>query len=349
LKNRRGFNYILLVKRIRFVLFFLAAGLLTAQPRLEVLSVKRIWDQPPHAAFGDIIRFQDRWFCVFREGKGHVARLGEEDNGKLRVITSVDGESWESAALITEQGIDLRDPHLSITAPGELMIVAGGSEYPGGVFRGRQPRVVFSTDGRRWSEPKRVLDRGHWLWRVTWHDGVAWGVSKVDPDSNNPSALGRALLVRSRDGVQWDSAAELDVPGGNESTIRFVSGGRMVILMRTQTPQDRMAFVGWSDAPYTEWRWTKQSVFVGGPNFVVLPDGAMIAGGRWLGAPNADGARMGLGPLTLDRYEPRLTLPSGGDTSYPGFVFHDDVLWVMYYSSHEHNTAIYLARLKVRR
>jgi hypothetical protein len=48
------------------------------------------------------------------------------------------------------------------------------------------------------------------------------------------------------------------------------------------------------------------------------------------------------------RYEPALTLPSGGDTSYPGMLWHDGLLWLSYYASHEGKTAIYLARVKVR-
>ena len=40
-----------------------------------------------------------------------------------------------------------------------------------------------------------------------------------------------------------------------------------------------------------------------------------------------------------------LTLPSGGDTSYPGLVWHDGLLWVSYYSSHEGKTSIYLAKV----
>jgi hypothetical protein len=53
--------------------------------------------------------------------------------------------------------------------------------------------------------------------------------------------------------------------------------------------------------------------------------------------------------MTLDGgYEPVLTLPSGGDTSYAGMVWHGDLLWVSYYASHEGKTAIYLARVKVR-
>jgi hypothetical protein len=42
-----------------------------------------------------------------------------------------------------------------------------------------------------------------------------------------------------------------------------------------------------------------------------------------------------------------VTLPSGGDCSYAGLVWHEGQLWVSYYSSHEGKTAIYLARLKV--
>ena len=63
-----------------------------------------------------------------------------------------------------------------------------------------------------------------------------------------------------------------------------------------------------------------------------------------------DGApKTALGLLTLDgRYEPALTLPSGGDTSYPGMVWQDGLLWVSCYASHEGRTAIYLARVKVR-
>ena len=46
-----------------------------------------------------------------------------------------------------------------------------------------------------------------------------------------------------------------------------------------------------------------------------------------------------------DSYEPVLTLPSGGDTSYAGMVWHNDLLWVSYYSSHEGKTSIYLAKI----
>ena len=93
------------------------------------------------------------------------------------MLVSTDGETWTSAAVIGEAGIDLRDPKLSITPDDRLMIVAGGSVYEGKRNLGRQPRVMFSPDGTAWSAPQRVLEEGDWLWRVTWHDGRAYGAS----------------------------------------------------------------------------------------------------------------------------------------------------------------------------
>ena len=81
---------------------------------------------------------------------------------------------------------------------------------------------------------------------------------------------------------------------------------------------------------------------IGGPNFICLPDGSLWAAGRRYGeVPTTVLARM-----TRHSYEPALILPSGGDCSYPGLVWYDDLLWISYYSSHEGKTSIYLAKVK---
>ena len=38
-----------------------------------------------------------------------------------------------------------------------------------------------------------------------------------------------------------------------------------------------------------------------------------------------------------------------GDQSCPGLLWHDGVLWVSYYASHEGKTSIYLANLKLEK
>lgn len=315
-----------------------AAMAMTAQPSPgtpATVDVVRVWDAGRHNAFTDLVRWCDRWYLTFREGDDHVG-----GDGRIRVLVSDDGRSWASAALIGEDGVDLRDPKLSITPDDRLMIVAGGSVYEGTRLLGCQPRVAFSPDGRTWSAPARVLSEGEWLWRVTWHDGVAWGVSynaSTEPDWT-------VTLVASRDGIAWRRHATLQVPGRpNEATLRVMPDGEMLVLIRREGG-DRVAWLGRSRAPYTTWHWGPTAHRIGGPNFIRLPDGRLWASGRGYGAQPTTV----VATLTPEgRYEPVITLPSGGDTSYPGLVWHDGMLWVSYYSSHEERTSIYLARLRL--
>lgn len=327
-------------------------SLQAAEP--ELVSVEKIWDAGSHNAFTDLVRWHDTWYCTFRESEAHVG-----GDGKLRVIESKDGKTWKSAALIAEEGIDLRDPKLSITPDDRLMIVAGGSLYKGTkVLQGRRPRVMFSKDGHEWSKPTPVLSEGDWLWRVTWHDGKAYGISYVAGPRKSAAAkaatpTGKAepspadwklKLYVSNDGVKYDLVTQLAVPGEpNESTVRFLPDGEMLALVRREAGS-KLAWIGHSRPPYTEWTWTETKHQVGGPNFIRLPNGALWAAGR----SYPGGAKTVVAKMTGDSYEPVLTLPSGGDTSYPGLVWHDGHLWMSYYSSHENKKSqIYLAKIKL--
>ena len=310
-----------------------ALSFTTSQPHL--LGVKKIWDEGPHNAFTDLIRFQPRWYCCFRESARHVG-----GDGKLRVITSADGESWKSEALVAEMGVDLRDPKLSIAPDGRLMMVSGGSIYDGTTFKGRQPRVTFSSDGSRWTTPRRILAEGDWLWRVTWHQGRGYGVSYLGwgEEARN------GHLYSTRDGTKWEHLAQLDVPGVSEVTLRVMPDGEMIALARREL-DTKNGWIGVSKPPYAKWTWRDIGHRLGGPNFIRLPNGELWAASRShvTSEPVTVLARM-----TRESYEPVLTLPSGGDNSYPGLVWHDDLLWVSYYSSHEGKTSIYLAKVQFR-
>ena len=86
----------------------------------EVIQVSKIWDKAPHNAFTDLLRWNGRFYCVFREGRGHVST-----DGKIRVLESKDTDVWETAALIALEGYDLRDAHVSVTPDGRLMLLGG--------------------------------------------------------------------------------------------------------------------------------------------------------------------------------------------------------------------------------
>jgi hypothetical protein len=136
------------------------------------------------------------------------------------------------------------------------------------------------------------------------------------------------------------------VPGRpNEATLRFLPNDTGVALVRREA-LDQEAWIGQSPPPYTNWTWRPAGMQVGGPNFLVLPGGSMIASGRQY-HPKPGTNKTFVGPMTLEAVKAELILPSGGDCSYPGLVWHDGLLWLSYYSTHEGKTAIYLAKVRL--
>ncbi len=299
-----------------------------------ISDVRRIWDRAKHSAFTDLIRFEGKWYCTFRESDSHATGA----DGVIRIISSVDGDKWDSAGVLQEDGIDLRDPKLSVTPDGRLMVLMGGSVYRERKLIARQCRVVFSKDGVNWGGPQKIFLPNHWLWRVTWHAEVGYGVA-YDITGRADWAL---KLFSTRDGVNYDMITKLEIPGSpNETTLRFTDDGKMIALVRRESGSHN-AWIGTSVAPYKEWKWNETGHAVGGPNFIILPDGEMWAAGR----SYPGGAKTVLAKMTESDYTPVVTFPSGGDTSYPGLVWHDGMLWMSYYSSHEGKTSIYLAKIK---
>ena len=296
-------------------------------PRL--VSVARIWDQAPHNAFTDLLRHDGQWWCCFREAEAHGII-----EGRLRIIVSDDGVNWTSAAEFHEPGVDLRDPKLSIMPDGRMMLITCGCV---GTEVHRSPRVTFSDDGRDWDDLIPLLAEDHWLWRVTWHGDVGYSVSKLGVGSNPR----RGFLYRTFDGVDWEWITEFILPDNewtvSETTLRIMPDQEMIALIR-------LNHIGSSYPPYTDWTFTKLDHGLGGPNFIRAPDGTLWASSRGRNKHNESATI--LARMTRDRYEPILELPSGGDNSYAGMVWHDDSLWMSYYSSHEQKTSIYFAQIR---
>lgn len=311
-----------------------------------VLSVERIWSKARHNAMTDLIRYKNVWFCTFREGEQHV--YGE--NGTIRLIASSDRKQWREAAFLKLDGVDLRDPKLSITPDGRLMLLVGGTVYRNQRYVTRQPRVAFSQDGYTWTDFTPVLSDHEWLWRVTWHEGVAYGASYSYSDPVILNEEWNIKLFASKDGISYDLLSDWNIDHyPSETTVRFLKDGRMVALVRRGGKIDPRACIGVSKAPYNEWEWTIADQYIGGPNFLILPDDTMWAAGRFLELTDSGiFEKTALAKMDLKNLEPILFLPSGGDNSYPGMVYEDGLLTMSYYSSHEGSrTSIYLAQIKL--
>jgi len=312
------------------VLSGVAMGAQEKEKTMELIEARKIWDKAPHNAFTDLVRFQDRWFCVFREGTAHVS-----PDGALRVITSVDGEKWESAALITSTNSDLRDAKITVTPDGQLML-CGAEALHDKSKHTHQSLAWFSKDGCSWSDKYEIGDPDFWLWRVTWHAGKAYGIGY---------GCGKDQSVRlysSRDGKKFDTLVDrlFDVGSPNESSLVFDGDTAYCLLRRDGKPNTGL--LGVAQPPYTNWEWKDIGTVIGGPHMLRLPDGRFVAAVRLYGRTS-----LGWVEPQSGRLSEFLKLPSGGDTSYAGLVLHHGLLWVSYYSSHEGKTAIYLAKVKM--
>jgi hypothetical protein len=308
-------------------------------PVATLVEVKQIWGKAPHSAFTDLIYWKDQFICAFREGRGHVSA-----DGKIRVLTSRDGQTWTSAAVIDLEGFDLRDAGLCATPHGRLMLVGGAAPRKNEELAPTGTFVAFSQDAAGWSEPTIIVPPGRWMWRATWHGDKAYGVSYAAPDGRPFTAL-----LTSDDGTKYRELVPQMCGDGypTEAVLRFDDAQTLYCLQRRDGDAPKnSALLGTSKPPYTEWQWHDLKIYFGGPNFIQIPDGRWIAAGRVL---HGDVHKTEVAWLDVEKKQltPILQLPSGGDTSYPGLVWHDDILWVSYYSSHEGKANVYFAKIQI--
>lgn len=307
----------------------------------QLCAVSKIWDKALHNALTDLAYYQEKFFCCFRESDQHV--FGQ--NGQIRILFSRNGILWKAHTLIVKEGVDLRDPKLSITPQGQLQLLVEEVVYKEKRCVSRHTGTAFLLNGKNWSPLRAICRPSDWLWRVTWHQNKAWGVS-YQPKPNR----WRVWLFTSGNGLDWEEVVEWNIPGKpNETTLRFMPDGTMVALVRRNIVSNGFAWIGRSRPPYKEWRWSETRHHIGGPNFLILPNGQMWGAGRLVERnPYGWFEKVALFQMTLDKIQPALLLPSGGiDCSYPGMVILDNCLWMSYYSSHEGRAAIYLAQVKI--
>lgn len=303
-------------------------------PKLHRLTC--IWDESPHNALTDLIFFKNHFVCCFRESDKHAG----SKNGKIRILISKDAQIWEPISLIEQTDIDLRDPTLSITPEGKLMLLMGGAQYEKDKCISFNPFVAFSDNGSSWNLSKIDMT-SEWIWRVTWHQGVGYAASYFLTDPSDAMQPWILKLFSTKDGKSYSLIRELDVSKHpSETTLRFASDGTMIALVRRRGN----ALFGVSPFPYLDWNWFSLKRRIGGPNFLILPGGEMWSCTRIL-KPRRRCPRTALSLMSAHALKPKLILPSGGDTSYPGMIYLGDRLYISYYSSHEGKAKIYLAEI----
>ena len=310
-----------------------------APVELELISVQQIWEEAPHNAFPDMVRFNNQWYLAFREADSHDV----SSDGNVQVIRSTDGVTWEPVVEFDRIGEDLRDARLTVLDDSRLMLNSAAA--PLDSVYSRQSLCWFSENGTDWSDAYEVGEEDWWLWSVAQHpDGDLYGVA-YGRLGENPTPTTTTRLYNSSDGMNYVTVVPTLTSEGstNEADIVFCQDGTAVTLVRGSSGR---CYVGTSNGDYTNWTFKTIYSKIGGPELIELPDGNILAASRL-----TDGiGRTSISWLDPDDgiMEELLTLPSGGDCGYPGMVWHNDRLWITYYSSHGDGKArIYFAEVAV--
>ncbi len=314
------------------VSFLLLAWLALAQPspKPQVIENRMVWARAPHNAYTDLARFRDRWFLVFREGS-QVAGA----DGALRVLTSSDGVAWSPMAELTVPEADVRAPAISVAPDDRLVLTAA-------IRRAGSPphtALWYSFDGREWHGPEPAGAAGEVFGRFAWYRGLGYAMA-YDPNAADTLRLYAAGTPNLNMSVHSTAIPVAGQPA--DSAVLFEQDGSALCLLNRE---GATALMGKSRSPFKGWTWKPLPQTIAGPSLVRLPDGRIVAAGRLVG----DTVRTSLFWVKPEENSVSefFALPSGGDTGSPALAFHDGVLWVSYYSSHEGRASIYLAKLRL--
>lgn len=322
-----------------------------ALPALRVEEVRCVYRDGAHNAFTDLCRFRDAFFLTFRScPDGHNI----SPRGRIRVLRSADGAEWIQVAEFGVPDRDCRDPHFLVFRD-RLFVYTGTWFCPPGYtafdINEHLGYGAWSEDGVSWHGPCLLEGTyGHYVWRAAAFGGRAYLCARRKRGFIRTAARGEggemteAAMLESEDGLVWRYRSCFTDAWGDETAFVFGPGGEITALGRRLG--NRNAVVCRSAPPYERWERRELDRYVGGPLLAWWGD-HLLAGGRKMTGPPVTALYW----LCGDRLEEIAELPSGGDTSYPGFVQTDANHGLLsYYSSHEVGgtalrAAVYLARL----
>ena len=344
-----GFRYRVWMVVCTCLVSFAPAGTAHAAGRID--WVVTAYSDGAHNAFTDLAFFKGLYYLCFRHAESHMSMDGE-----IRVMRSADLKSWEPCATLITFGDD-RDAKL-VSTDDTLYAFFGTWDLrhqPGTALpdRGAVRSYVASTnDGTTWSKPQGVYEPGFWLWRVRHHDGafysVAYTAVRPKPDARE------SRMVRSVDGVHWETVSVVTTERmSGEADILWRPDGAVWVLTRTG---DAAGDAEWlvSDASMKTWTGKGTGTPVHAPVFATWKNRVFVAGRDY----QKSGSTTKLWEFKDGACEEVVTLPSKGDTSYPGLLLDpatadadSPAFFITWYSQHDakpdqkHGADIYAARV----
>jgi hypothetical protein len=324
---------------------------------MRIASLRQLYNDGNHNAFTDLCRFGDHYYLTFRScPHGHMIFSAS----RIVILRSPDGQTWTEVHAFNVPDRDVRDPHFLVFQEKLFIYTGTWPVDPTDSHKMDQNNhlgfAVWSTDGANWSSPQALAGtHGYYIWRAATDGGVAYLNGRCIRDFVTPAdnaeerALMQSWLLQSHDGLTWSQAGLVKASYGDETAFLFAEAGHLLALVRTEAGHP--AELCRSAPPYQSWACTTLDRAVGGPLLARWGERYLVGGRK-----SVDRSRpvTALYWLVDDALVEALELPSGGDTSYPGFVqTAPDRALLSYYSSHEGSGTslapchIYLAELQL--
>ena len=288
-----------------------------------------------YSAFTSLEYRSNYFYCAFREANTHVSTKGD-DNGVIKILASKDGEKWEEVLLYELDGLDLRDPKLSLTPDGRIMLLVEGVRYDEGKSLNRNSYISF-IDANNEVTKLKAIDftpkmNYNWLWDGCWTGKSFYGFTYIP----------KFCLVKSTDGVDYDIIDTYQLSENpSEASVTQYKKNKLICVVRTE----KKALIGISNKGKNIWKWYDSGYEIGGPDIVNINGDIFVAGRSY----DNNGTRTTL--FKLDKKSFKLlmvvNISEDGDSSYPGFVYQDGMLYISHYYVKNGVSSILFSKVKI--
>ncbi len=311
-----------------------------------------------HNSNTDMVQWRGQFYLAYVSSPFHFG----SSKSVLHIQRSGDvGRTWtEVINFSAGGGEDIRDPKLAVIGNRLFLYALKNVAFTAEPF----VSVYSSTeDGTTWTKFETVQNLDGWLfWRPKTQDGVTYYNAAYWHEH------GRAVLLKSTDGIDWQIVSTIHEGGHNDETeIEFLSDGRLIATARLEYDSFGDGAFGHplgatlitvSDPPFVAWTDQLQSrvTRLDGP-YLFSYNGRVYAVGRYqpdLGhsGPFTDQGsvmarkRTSLFEVRTDGLAYLTDLPSDGDTAYEGLVVAGDKAYISYYTSPiQHDYAWFLGMI----
>ena len=316
-----------------------------------------------HHAFTDLTFFDGQFYLAFRNGAGHCPP--PPPSGRVIVLRSSDGISWEQEAILRVPGVEHQADPKFLQVDDRLFVYTLTLGDIEGVAKRRMTYGFERLGPGKWSELFECAESSFWRPKK-WRDQyVAAGYNKKT-DEKGKSRFG-VDLYQSPNGRDWEKMCVLLDPAieGNETDL-LVEGDELVAYARCGEGNNHEMMICTYIPSEKRWETVSSGRLIHAPCVFKAGNRTMIAG-RYCSQSDegfrelrrdwnafnyntegesvqADPARVeayhhGLrtGVFVMDGARPRLVMEllSAGDSSYTGVVPYGDEFVISDYSMHE--------------